>query len=192
MRITSRSIACRAVAFAGVCLAVAGCGSAGPSSTTTTNSGGAGGPQGAAAAAFAFSRCMRSHGASNFPDPQVTVTPGQTKVAIRAVGKDNGSPQFKAAQQACQHLLPGPQNETPAQRQARTQALLAFARCLRSHGITKFPDPNSQGQLTMEMINAAGVDLHAPGVLTAGKACVGVTHGQITVADVQRAINGPH
>jgi hypothetical protein len=42
------------------------------------------------------------------------------------------------------------------------------------------------------MINAAGVDLHAPGVLTAGKACVGVTDGVISVADVERAINGPH
>jgi hypothetical protein len=135
---------------------------------------------------------MRAHGVSDFPDPQVTTSPGQTsiRIAMRAVGK--GSPQFKTAQQACQHLMPGPQNESPAQRQARAQALLAFARCLRSHGISNFPDPNSQGQLTIEMINAAGVDLHAPGLMTAGKACVGVTHGQITVADVERAINGPH
>lgn len=189
MRTTSRSIFAGAV----VCLAVAGCGSASPSSTTTNNSsGGGGGPQNAAAAAFAYSRCMRTHGVSDFPDPVVTSTPGQTKIAIRAVAKDNGSPRFTAAQQACQHLLPGPQNESPAQRRAHEQALLAFARCLRTHGLPNFPDPNGQGQLTVEMIHAAGIDLHAPNVLPAARACVGVTHGVITGADVERAINGPH
>jgi hypothetical protein len=63
---------------------------------------------------------------------------------------------------------------------------------LRSHGISDFPDPNVQGQLTLQMIRAAGVDLHAPSLLSAAKACVGVTHGAITIAAVVRAINGPH
>jgi hypothetical protein len=135
---------------------------------------------------------MRTHGVSDFPDPQVTVSAGQTKIAIRAVAKDGASPQFKTAQQSCQHLIPGPQNESPAQRQAREHALLAFARCLRSHGLPNFPDPTGQGQLSMEMINAAGINLHAPNVLPAARACVGVTHGVITGADVERAINGPH
>jgi hypothetical protein len=70
--------------------------------------------------------------------------------------------------------------------------LLAFARCLRSHGVPKFPDPDSRGQLPLETVQAAGVDLHAPAVLTAARACVGVTHGQITMAQVEQAINHPH
>jgi len=41
------------------------------------------------------------------------------------------------------------------------QVFLAFARCLRSHGISDFPDPDAQGQLTLQMISAAGVDLNA-------------------------------
>ena len=188
MRTTRRSM----LACAAVCAAVAGCGSTGPSTTTGGATSGGGASQGPAAAAFAFSRCMRTHGATNFPDPQVTTSPGQTKISIRAVGKANQSPQFKAAQQACQHLLPGPQSESPAQQQAHARALLAFARCLRSHGLPNFPDPNAQGQLTIEMINAAGINLHAPNVLPAARACVGVTHGVITGADVERAINGPH
>jgi hypothetical protein len=190
MRITPLSI----LACAAACAAVAGCGSSGPSTTSTTNTtnSGGGGPQDAAKAAFAFSRCMRTHGVSDFPDPVVTSSPGQTSIKIRAVAKDNGSPQFKAAQQACQHLLPGPETESPAARQAHAQALLAFARCLRGHGLASFPDPNSQGQITMEMITAAGINLHAPNVLPAARACVGVTHGVITGADVERAINGPH
>jgi len=189
MRTTAVSI----LACAAFCAGLAGCGSSGPSTTTDANvTNGSGATQGPAAAAFAFSRCMRSHGVSNFPDPVVTTSPGQTSIKIRAVAGDNGSPQFKTAQQACQHLLPGPQGETPAQRQAHTQALLAFARCLRSHGLSNFPDPNGQGQLTIEMIDAAGINLHAPNVLPAARACVGVTHGVITGADVERAINGPH
>ena len=189
---TSRSTARLVTACAAACLAVAGCGSGGPSTTSTTSAGGGPGPQGAAAAAFAFSRCMRAHGVSDFPDPHVTVSPGRTSVAIRAVAKDKASPQFRNAQQACQHLLPGPESASPAQQQARARALLAFAQCLRSHGLSNFPDPNSQGQLTIEMINAAGINLHAPNVLPAARACVGVTHGVITGADVERAINGPH
>lgn len=72
------------------------------------------------------------------------------------------------------------------------QVFLAFAQCLRSHGISNFPDPNAQGQLTLEMISAAGVDVKAPSFLTAAKACVGVTRGQIPLAAVERAITGPH
>jgi hypothetical protein len=58
--------------------------------------------------------------------------------------------------------------------------------------MSDFPDPNAQGQLTLQMIGAAGVDLKAPSFLTAAKACVGVTHGQITLGLVAQAINGPH
>ncbi len=189
MQIRSRSRVSRIPACAAACLAIAGCGSAAPSSTNTT---GSNGPQGAAAAAFAYARCMRGHGVSDFPDPHVSINPGRTSISIRAVAKDQATPVFRTAQQACHHLLPGPETQSPAQRQAHARALLAFARCLRSHGLASFPDPNGQGQLTSEMIRAAGINLHAPNVLPAARACVGVTHGVITEADVARAVNGPH
>jgi hypothetical protein len=176
-----RSLACLVIAAG-----AAGCGSASPSGSATSTS------QGPGAAAFAFSHCMRTHGVSGFPDPKVSVTPGSTSVIMHVTSAVAHSPHLKSAQQTCGHLLPGPQNRTPAEQHARAQALLAFARCLRSHGIPNFPDPDSQGQLSAQTINAAGVDLHAPGFLTAAKACVGVTHGAITGADVARAINGPH
>jgi hypothetical protein len=56
--------------------------------------------------------------------------------------------------------------------------------------VAGFPDPTSQRQLTVAMVKAAGVDLHAPAVLTAAKGCIGVSHGAITPADVERAVNG--
>ncbi len=181
----ARAAAALAVGLAGAAL-LAACGSSSPKLSTTQQ------PGGIASKAFEFSACMRNHGVTNFPDPQVSGTPNQTVVRLTApVAK---SPQFKAASRACAGILPQPQNPSPeqvaAQQHAREQDLLAFARCLRAHGIPNFPDPTSDGQLTLEMIQAAGVNLHAPVVLPAAKACLGAARGTITATDVERAING--
>lgn len=63
---------------------------------------------------------------------------------------------------------------------------------IRPRVLRSLADPNAQGQLTLQMISAAGVDLKAPSFFTAAKACVGVTHGAITLPDVARAVDGPH
>jgi len=137
---------------------------------------------------------MRDHGVTNFPDPQVTTTPGGGGGSIRQAAPAGAgrSPKFQAAQHACQGILPAPGSGGSGNQGPSKQVFLAFARCLRSHGVSDFPDPNAQGQLTLQMIDAAGVDLKAPSFLTAGKACVGVTHGQITLAMLVQAIDGPH
>jgi hypothetical protein len=51
-----------------------------------------------------FSQCMRSHGVPKFPDPKFTPGGG----SLMSIGKDVNpdSPQFKAAQKACQKLVP--------------------------------------------------------------------------------------
>jgi hypothetical protein len=135
---------------------------------------------------------MRNHGLSSFPDPTMTDHNGQQVAYLTATIPINPSPAFKSAQNACRGILPTPINASAAQlaqqQQAREQHLLAFAKCLRSHGIPDFPDPTSQGQLTLEMVNAAGIDLHAPTVLTAAKSCLGTSDGTITTADLQRAL----
>jgi hypothetical protein len=47
-----------------------------------------------------YSQCMRGHGVPNFPSPgQATTSPGSSPVNVN-------SPQFVAAADACQHLLP--------------------------------------------------------------------------------------
>jgi hypothetical protein len=93
---------------------------------------------------------------------------------------------------ACQHLLPGggSPSRSAAQTQAQSAALLAFARCLRSHGFPGFPDPASSGQLTREMLANAGIDLHQPAFLQAADGCVSVTHGLLTKAGVARFVAG--
>jgi hypothetical protein len=67
---------------------------------------------------------------------------------------------------------------------------LAFARCIRAHGLPSFPDPTSSGQITHEMLASAGIDLRQPAVLQAADACVSVSHGVITKAAVARFIAG--
>jgi hypothetical protein len=56
--------------------------------------------------ALRFSQCMRSHGVPNFPDPKASGN-GIGLTIGKGSGVDPNSPKFKAAQQACQSLLPG-------------------------------------------------------------------------------------
>ena len=97
-----------------------------------------------------------------------------------------------SAQKTCSKILPAPQSPSQdlARQQAQKRNLLAFAQCLRANGIHDFPDPNAQGQLPLPTVIAAGVDIHSRQFLDAAKACVGVTHGQITMAQIQAGING--
>lgn len=180
-------------AIASSVLLVAACGSA--SSTTPNNQSPATPPaQSLASAAFKHARCLRDHGVTDLPAPKVEVSPTRVTVVQAITPSLADSPQFKAAQKACRGILPSPDSVSPVQlaqqQHARQQDLLAFARCLRAHGIRDFPDPTPQGQLTLQMVTAAGVDLHAPSLLTAAKACIAVSNGAITPADVERAVNG--
>jgi hypothetical protein len=130
---------------------------------------------------LAYALCMRSHGVPSFPDP--TTSPREFKTAF-----NTQSPAFHSAETDCAHLLPGggPRNQSAAQ----VAALVAFARCMRSHGFPSFPDPDSSGQLTHEMLANAGINLHQPAVVPAADACAGVTHGVITKAAVARFVAG--
>jgi hypothetical protein len=90
-------------------------------------------------AAIKFSKCMRSHGVKNYPDPNgptnsVTLSPNS--------GIDPNSPTFQNAQKACQSLLPKP---STAQIRKMEQNALKFSKCMRAHGVTNFPDPQFSG-----------------------------------------------
>ncbi len=60
------------------------------------------------------------------------------------------------------------------------QDLLAFARCVRSHGITNFPDPNSQGSFDLA---GTGINTHqlSPAELAAARACLPSSHGAVNI-----------
>jgi hypothetical protein len=177
---------------------LAGCGGANNSNNNNPSaSAGSASSQNFVADAYRYSACMRSHGVPSFPDPHVVAnTPGHQAIGIHPMSKALvNSPQFKTAREACKGIMPGAENGNPKeateQEHARARYMLAFAQCLRSHGIAGFPDPTAQGELTPATVRAAGVDLQAPSFLVAAKACVGVTRGALTVAQVEQAIHHP-
>jgi hypothetical protein len=178
-----------AALIAGLAVLAAGCGSKGPSASTGQAA--QGGSNSDVTAAYAYARCMRNHGVSSFPDPKVHISGNHGSIAFAVNPSETGSPNFKTAQKACNGILPSPSNGG-AEDQAHKQTLLAFARCLRAHGVQDFPDPDVQGQLRLQTVIAAGVDIHSRTFLAAAQACVGVTHGEITMPQIRAGINGSH
>jgi hypothetical protein len=130
-----------------------------------------------------FAGCLHSHGVEGLPNP--VAAPAAFKHSFTST-----TPGFTAAMTACGHLLPGQQNgpQTPAHTQQQIHAMLAFARCLRGHGFSRFPDPTANGSVTHEMLAQAGIELHQPALMQAADRCVSVTHGFITRAMVARFI----
>jgi hypothetical protein len=99
---------------------------------------------------------MRSHGVPSFPDPGSS---GQIRVDPRKLaesGIDVDSPRFKRAARACLRLQPKGARATARQpTAAQQQAMLRFARCMRSHGVPNFPDPQPGGALDLAQKVAA-------------------------------------
>ena len=116
----------------------------------------------------AYTTCMRSHGIPDFPDP--TTSPGGG-VSFQINGGpgsdlDHNNPRFIAADKACRRLLPGA-GQTPAPLSAqRIAAEVSWARCMRSHGLPGFPDPNSQGAFDSSKFGE-----NSPAFQTASNAC---------------------
>lgn len=144
-------------------------------SSNSSNSSSSGSSSSKQADALKFSECMRSHGVTNFPDPPS----GGGGIDINAAsGLDPSSPTFQAAQKACQGLLPKP---SPAQIHQAEQNALKFSQCMRSHGVTNFPDPQfktSGGGFGIKISGGpgSGLDPNSPTYQAAQKACGSILH----------------
>lgn len=181
------------VTAAALSLLATGCGGsspgiasvAGSATTTTTTQGGA----------VAYARCMRSRGVSTFPDPDSSgeFEPDQLKSIRVAI------PLMRAANSACSHLLPNGLSKLVAApqdsaQQTRTRIAdgLSFAKCMRSRGVSRFPDPTAQGELSIEMVQRQGIDVRSPAVLRVVQACLPASHGALTPAGVREALREAH
>jgi hypothetical protein len=103
--------------------------------------------------------CIRQHGLPAFPDPVVNY---------------NGVPDFPdsaprvpiAAQRACESIfaqMPAGWTATQPVTLTDYRKLLAFARCMRAHGIPDWPDPNRLGEFPIDAhIQAGGKRLFVP------------------------------
>ena len=162
---------------------LAGCGG-GPASPARA-SGGPASPAGASggsprlaqalAQALSFSRCMRAHGITAYPDPREA---GGQIIMIMHVGPGSNlnshSPQYQAARNACKSFSPAG-NLTPAQKAAANARALKYSQCMRSHGISSYPDPNGQGTLVVQA--GGGIDPTSPQFQSAEKACQSLDNG---------------
>jgi len=144
-----------AAAAVGLALPAVGCGGS-PAASSTRQDG-----------AVAFSRCMRSHGVPTYPDPGGDgLLPKKTP---RELGVSGSA--FRTAQGACIHLVPNGGRPTPVQVAVYRSTMLTYARCMRTHGVSNMPDPDSRGHLAIGP--GSGVDVNGPGFQTAYRACKG-------------------
>jgi hypothetical protein len=126
--------------------------------TSTTGAGG-----GSIQADLAYVRCMRQHGVG-MPDPKTDAN-GRTDWELPS-GMRKDDPRLKAARQACRQYRPdGGEAQRPSPQQQ--QEMVAFARCMRQHGIN-MPDPTPDGTVDMR-----GVNPDAPRFKAAERACPG-------------------
>jgi hypothetical protein len=106
---------------------------------STSNGAGTGTTAASANPGLQYANCMRSHGVTSFPDP------GSGGGRIQKIGPGTGidpqSPAFQAAEKACGRF--GPKIGGPTHMSASDQRrALAFAECVRAHGVPSFPDPS--------------------------------------------------
>jgi hypothetical protein len=133
-------------------LALAGCGSTDAASGTVTD---AASPSGKSPQqALQFAQCMRAHGVSNFPDPT-----GQSIQIAPGSGINPLSPSFRTAQNACKRYLPNG-GQPPVTSPGSRAAALGFAKCMRSHGVSNFPDPLTSAPSSPPAGAVAIIDLH--------------------------------
>jgi len=111
--------------------ALSGCGFSGNSSESAST--------GSSGTALQFATCMRTHGVPQFPDPGAS--PGPNVLHI-----DKSSPAFQSAQTTCNKLVPGggpKASLAPAPSASQLKTALAWAACVRKHGMPNFPDPST-------------------------------------------------
>jgi hypothetical protein len=132
-----------ALVTAGCAVALCACGSSGGGGQTAVGATTATGN----ASPLGLSQCMRANGISNFPDPtkgpggqglSISETPGSSALTVQGVSFSG--PAFHKAEQACGRYLiaKGPPPQPTASDRA---SLLAFAKCMRTHGVPSFSDP---------------------------------------------------
>jgi hypothetical protein len=149
-----------------------GVASIGPTTTTTTvPAGGTASPAPFASPtkeygyALSYAECMRSHGVTGFPLP----VKSNRGFSFNSTA-DSHSPHFHSANAVCKHLLPdngGP--ASAAQLAAEKTRMLKYARCMRSHGEPRFPDPTVSTKFVGFQLN--GLDPNSSRFMAAQNAC---------------------
>lgn len=128
-------------ALAAAALALGACGSDGQD-----NASGQSGQDKAFEGALKFAKCMRDEGI-DMPDPQQQAGGGIVQ-KLGGPGQRLDQAKVEAAQKQCQHFMDagggGRQGGDPKEEAEHRDALLAYAKCMRSHGVP-MKDPKFSG-----------------------------------------------
>lgn len=116
--------------------------------------------------ALAYSECMRDNGVPDFPDPEQN---GKGGVGLSLPeGMDPKDEEFKAAEEACEDLMPGP-GEGETLDPEVYEELLDYSECMRENGVEGFPDPEPNGGIMMN--DDMGFDPQSEEFQAADEAC---------------------
>jgi hypothetical protein len=154
----------------GAALALSGGGGNGDDTTSSSDDDNGSSPEDAA---FEFAQCMRDNGIEEFADPQVDAE-GGISMGGSAVVDQLDTDEYKAAEDACQHILDDaasapPEGEeplTPEERAALQDEWHAVAQCVRDQGYD-FPTPEVD-----EYGRLSGIQAAAEGIEPAIEECV--------------------
>jgi hypothetical protein len=157
------------ICLAALCiLAIAACGSSNKSGSSGASR---------ANTMVNYSRCMRAHGVTGFPDPSNTQGPNAFGIDgynfNLPATLNTQSPAYVSANQRCQKVISsatGSGHQLPARAK---QAALAHAECMRQHGVPNFPDPtfSQSGQGITVTSGGPGTNAQSPAFRQAQKDC---------------------
>jgi hypothetical protein len=163
-----------------LCVLAAGCGGGGGSSgagvarigssstttATSTTPAGSTSTRAQEQGLLDFSRCMRTHGVADFPDPKLNANGTFGFSDLTALRK-----LVRGDQQAfttCEPVLARTGILSAGNIAQFEQQLLGFSKCMRSHGETQFPDPGAAGGFGGQLKN---LDRNSPTFQAALTAC---------------------
>ncbi|HTX11948.1 MAG TPA: hypothetical protein VME22_25225 [Solirubrobacteraceae bacterium] len=163
-----------------IAVIVAGCGGSSHSQLGATAGGASGSTSTGASGSgpLAFSKCMRANGVPGFPDLSSNgMRIGEHGQTVSVNGISVNASAFTVALPKCERYRQHTYG-TPAQTAQQTHQALQFARCMRSHGVPNFPDPRVMaGADGNQVAYLPGVNIDAPAVQSAAKACGGGPKG---------------
>jgi hypothetical protein len=176
--VPTRSRTALALTSCAVAVALGACGGSGSTSNAST------GRYGPASSPAALSRCMRANRVSGFPDPIAMPGGGEglplmvtSDDSLIAEGQTFAGPAVRSAERACKAYLPPAGGPPPKVRTQQLRQELAFARCMRAHGVPSFPDPSSSGA---QAGLPAGINPQSPAFRSAARVC-GARGGNIEI-----------
>jgi hypothetical protein len=121
---------------------------------------------------LAYASCMRSHGVTNFPDPDSTG--GIPKPAAASALREVSNSLSEAATSDCEHLLPAGGSLGGQPTQAVTakdqQYYLNAVACMHSHGFPTFPDPVFSGG-SVNLPIPSSINQNSPQFIHAAQIC---------------------